>query len=125
VFLKDAAPATLARAKTWEEAIFRMARASAIGPLSGDVPPGSAQAVVNEATVILPLAELIDLSAERARLQAARAKLAAELEKVSAKLSDEKFVQRAPEAIIAENEERRENFSAEIARLDAALARIA
>ena len=34
------------------------------------------------------------------------------------------FVARAPEAIIAENQERRENFGAEIARLDAALARI-
>jgi valyl-tRNA synthetase len=124
IFLKDAAPETLARATRWEEAIFRMARASAIGPLLGDIPKGSAQAVVNEATIILPLAELIDLAAERARLQAARAKTAAELEKVRAKLADEKFVARAPEAIIAENEERRETFSAEITRLDAALSRI-
>jgi valyl-tRNA synthetase len=125
IFLKDAAPETLARAARWEEAIFRMARASSIGPLQGEIPKGSAQAVVNEATIILPLAELIDLAAERARLQAARAKAAAELEKVNAKLADEKFVARAPEAIIAENEERRENFSAELARLDAALGRIA
>jgi valyl-tRNA synthetase len=125
IFLKDAAPETLIRAARWEEAIFRMARASSIGKLDGEVPKGAAQAVVDEATVILPLAELIDLAAERARLQAARAKAAAELEKVRAKLADEKFVARAPESIIEENKERHEMFSAEIARLDAALGRIA
>jgi len=124
VFLKDAAAETLARAARWEEAIFRMARASSVGPLVGDVPAGCAQAVVGEATVVLPLAEFIDLAAERARLLAARVKVAAELEKVRAKLGDEKFVSRAPEAVIAENEERRSAFSAEVARLDAALSRV-
>jgi valyl-tRNA synthetase len=125
VLLKDASDETLARAARWREAIFRMARVSDIAALNGEIPKGSAQAVVGEATVILPLAELIDLDAERRRLQGLRAKAAAELEKVRAKLADEKFTSRAPEAIIAENQERRENFSAEIIRLDAALSRIA
>jgi valyl-tRNA synthetase len=124
ILLQDAAPETLDRAERWKEAIFRMARASEIGPITGDIPKGSAQIVVNEATIILPLADLIDLDAERARLQAARAKAAAELQKVEQKLANEDFVKRAPEAIIAENHERRENFRAEILRLDAALSRI-
>jgi valyl-tRNA synthetase len=124
VLLKDASAETLLRAERWKEAIFRMARASEIGPLTGEVPRGSAQAVINEATVILPLAELIDLDAERARLQSAQAKAAAELAKVEQKLGNADFVARAPEAIIAENRERRENFQAEIARLEAALQRI-
>jgi valyl-tRNA synthetase len=102
-----------------------LARASEIGPLEGDVPRGSAQVVLGEATLVLPLAEIIDLDAERARLSAARAKAAAELEKVRAKLANEDFVKRAPEAILAEHEERRESFSSEILRLDAALQRIA
>jgi valyl-tRNA synthetase len=124
VFLKDASAETLARAARWQEAIFRMARASSVGALAGDVPKGSAQTVVDEATVVLPLADLIDLDVERRRLEGARAKVAAELDKVLAKLADENFTSRAPEAIIAEHEERRENFAAELARLDAALARI-
>jgi valyl-tRNA synthetase len=124
VFLKDAAPETLARAERWREAIFRMARASEIGPLTGAIPKGSAQLVLNEATLVLPLAGLIDLDAERARLGAARKKSFAELQKVEQKLGNSDFVARAPEAIITENQERRENFLAEIARLDAALARI-
>ena len=124
VLLKDASAETQLRAERWKEAIFRMARASEIGPLEGDVPRGSAQTVINEATVILPLAELIDLDAERARLKAAQAKAVAELAKVEQKLGNADFVARAPEAIIAENQERRENFCSEIARLDAALERI-
>ncbi len=125
VLLKDASSTSLARAERWREAISRMARASEIGPLHGEVPRGSAQVVLHEATVVLPLAELIDLNAERARLAAACKKAAAELEKVQQKLASADFVARAPEAIIAENQERREIFLAEIARLDAALARIA
>ena len=89
------------------------------------MPKGSAQAVLGEATIVLPLAEIIDLDAERARLKAARTKAEAELAKVEQKLANEDFVKRAPEAIIEENEERRRNFSAEITRLDAALQRIA
>jgi valyl-tRNA synthetase len=125
VFLQGPSAETLARAAAWQEAIFRMGRASEIGPLEGAIPQGSAQVVVNEATVVLPLAGLIDLGAERRRLEVARAKAAAELEKVRAKLADENFVKRAPEAIITENQERRETFLAELVRLDAALARIA
>jgi valyl-tRNA synthetase len=125
VLLQDASSETLARAARWEEAIFRMARASEIGPLKGEVPRGSAQAVLGGTTIVLPLADIIDLDAERARLQAARGKAAAELQKVEQKLANEDFVRRAPEAILAEHEERRENFSSEILRLDAALQRIA
>ena len=125
VLLKDAAPHNLAWANAWSEPIARMARASEIGPVLGEVPKGSAQAVLGEATIVLPLAEIIDLEVERARLKAARTKAEAELAKVEQKLGNEDFVKRAPEAIIEENEERLRNFSAEITRLNAALQRIA
>ena len=125
VWLKDAAPESLARMADWAEAISRMARASEAGALPGEVTKGSAQAVIGEATIVLPLAGIIDLDAERTRLAAARAKAASELDKVEQKLANADFVQRAPAAIIEENEERRQNFTSEILRLDAALARIA
>ena len=125
VLLKDAAPHNLAWANAWSEPIARMARASEIGPVLGEVPKGSAQAVLGEATIVLPLAEIIDLEVERARLKAARTKAEADLAKVEQKLGNEDFVKRAPEAIIEENEERLRNFSAEITRLNAALQRIA
>ncbi len=125
VLLQDAAAATLARGAEWFEAISRMARASAFGPLAGEVPHGAAQAVLGEATIVLPLAGIIDLAAERARLTATRAKAAAELQKVEQKLANADFVSRAPEAILEEHRERQESFAAEVARLDVALQRIA
>ncbi|HUZ62383.1 MAG TPA: class I tRNA ligase family protein, partial [Acetobacteraceae bacterium] len=125
VLLKDAAPATLARAGNWAEAIRRMGRASEVRALAGDIPKGAAQAVVDEATLVLPLAEIIDLAAERARLARERDKAAAEAEKIARKLDNADFVARAPEEVVEENRERLGAARAEIARLEAALRRIA
>jgi valyl-tRNA synthetase len=124
ILLKDASPETLARGERWIEAIGRMARASSFGPLLGEMPRGAAQAVVDEATVVLPLAGLIDLDAERARLARERAKAANEAGKVLKKLGNPDFVSRAKEEVVAENRERLAAAEAEMARLDAALARI-
>ncbi|MDI3306769.1 MAG: valine--tRNA ligase [Acetobacteraceae bacterium] len=125
LLVKDAAPESLARAGRWIEAISRLGRVTEVLPLVGDPPKGVAQAVVGEATVMLPLAEVIDLAAERARLAKERAKAAAEAEKIAAKLANESFVARAPEEVVEENRERLDAARAEMARLDAALARIA
>ncbi|MBX6741963.1 MAG: valine--tRNA ligase [Acetobacteraceae bacterium] len=125
LLVKDAAPESLARAGRWIEAIRRLGRVTEVLPLVGDPPKGVAQAVVGEATVMLPLAEVIDLAAERARLAKERAKAAAEAEKIAAKLANESFVARAPEEVVEENRERLDAARAEMARLDAALARIA
>ncbi len=124
VLLQDALPATLARAEAWFEAISRMARVSEIGPLTGSVPRNVAQIVLGEATVLLPLEGLIDLDAERKRLAGARAKAEQELAKVVQKLGNVDFTSRAPEAVLEEHREREQNFSSEMQRLTAALARI-
>jgi valyl-tRNA synthetase len=125
VLLRDAAAATLGRAERWQEAIRRLARASEISPLEGALPGGAAQIVVDEATVVLPLAGLIDLDAERARLARERDRAAQEAEKVAKKLANADFVARAPAEIVAENRERLDGFQAEMARLAAALQRLA
>jgi valyl-tRNA synthetase len=83
------------------------------------------QAVHGEATLLLPLAGVIDLAAERARLAKERAKAEAEARKVEAKLGNADFVARAKEEVVEENRERLVNFQAEMQRLDAAMARIA
>ncbi len=125
LLVKDAAPESLARAARWMEAIRRLGRVTEIAPLAGDPPRGVAQAVVGEATVMLPLADVIDLGAERARLAKARAAAEAEARKIAAKLGNADFVARAPEEVVEENRERLAEAEAEMARLDAALARIA
>ncbi|MDE1906028.1 MAG: valine--tRNA ligase [Rhodospirillales bacterium] len=125
VFLQDAKPETLSRAQSWFEAISRMARASEIGPLTGPVPKNAAQAVLNEATIILPLEGLIDLEAEKKRLATTLAKAEAELAKVQAKLANADFTARAPEAVLEEHRERAQSFTNEAQRLRAALGRLA
>ena len=92
--------------------------------LSGDVPKNSAQAVLDEATVVLPLAGLIDLAAERKRLAGTRDKALGEAKKMAQKLANVDFVARAKPEVVEENRERLAGFEAEAARLEAALARI-
>ena len=125
ILLRDAQPETLARAGRWAESIHRMARASTVGPLEGALPPGSAQVVVDEATVVLPLAGVIDLAAERARLGKERAKALAEAEKVIRKLDNAEFVAKARPEIVEENRDRLAAFQNDAARIEAAMARIA
>ena len=125
ILLKDATPETIARGNRWIEAIARMARASQFAALDGDVPQNAAQAVLDEATIVLPLAGLIDLAAERTRLQKERTKIASDADKTAKKLGNADFIARAPDDVVEENRDRLATAEAEIARLDAALKRIA
>ncbi len=125
LLLSGASGETLDRARRWEEAIKRLGRATEIRELPGEAPKGAVQAVVGEATIMLPLADVIDLGAERARLAKERARIAGEAQKIEAKLGSEVFVSRAPEEVVQENRERLAAAQVEMARLDAAMARIA
>ena len=125
LLVKDAAPETLARAGRWLDSIRRLGRVTEVTPLAGDPPRGVVQAVVGEATAMLPLADVIDLAAERARLAKERGRAATEADKIAAKLGNADFVARAPEAVVEENRERLDAARAEVTRLDAALARVA
>ena len=124
LLLAGASGESLDRAKRWEEAIKRLGRATEIRALEGEAPKGAVQAVVGEATLMLPLADVIDLAAERARLAKERARAASEAEKTAAKLASDVFVSRAPEEIVQEMRERLAAQRTEMARLDAAIARI-
>ncbi len=124
VLLRDASAETLARAARWIDPIRRLARAASVEALEGDLPKGAAQTVLDEATIVLPLAGLIDLDAERARLKKEADKAAGEAEKMERKLGNAEFVAKAKEEVVAENRERLESLRAEIARIEAALARV-
>ncbi len=124
VLLRDAAPETQARAARWADAAARLARVSAITPAPADPPSGSAQIVLDEAILFLPLAGLIDLDAERARLARERDRAAGDRDKVLRKLDNADFVARAKPEVVEENRERAREAGREIERLDGALARL-
>ncbi len=125
LFLREASQATLERLGRWREPILRLARLSDAAPLVGEVPPGSAQAVLDEATLVLPLADVIDVAAERARLEREVARQQEEMARLDAKLANPAFVARAAEEVVEESRERRAAAAQAKARLEAALARLA
>ncbi len=124
VLLRGAAPEKLEWAARWSEVLGRMARASEVTALVDEPPRHSAQMGLDEATIVLPLAGLIDLDAERARLEKDLARAQAEAAKVAAKLGNADFVARAKPEVVEENRSRLAGFEADIARLQAALARL-
>ncbi|WP_022942633.1 valine--tRNA ligase [Psychromonas hadalis] len=66
----------------------------------GETTPVSATALVGELELLIPMAGLIDVDAELTRLSKQLEKAQKELGKISGKLSNERFVSNAPEAVI-------------------------
>ena len=71
------------------------------------IPKGSAQFVLGEAVVALPLGDVIDFAKERARLEKDLKKAQDEIARFDAKLSNEQFVSKAPEEVLTEQREKR------------------
>jgi valyl-tRNA synthetase len=120
--ISGASEATAARAKHHEDTILRLARIDAIS--FGKAPAGAVQIVLDEATLALPLAGVIDVAAESKRLQREIDKIGSEIKQLDAKLANEKFVSRAPEHVVEEQRERKADAEAVAARLEQALRRL-
>ncbi|MBK4720695.1 valine--tRNA ligase [Azospirillum sp. YIM DDC1] len=123
--LKDAGPESLKRLDTHRDLILRMGRLASAEPLSGPVPKSAVQAVLDEATLILPLEGIVDLDKERARLTKEIEKLSGEIKKIDAKLSNEQFVAKAPEEVIEEQRDRRDTAEQARDKLQKALEMLA
>jgi valyl-tRNA synthetase len=121
--LVKAAPQTAARARQWSEFIQRLARVSEIA-FADAAPDGALQLVVRGDVAALPLKGVIDLAAERARLGKEMAKADADIARVDAKLNNPNFVARAPEEVVEEEKEKREEALARKAKLAEALKRL-
>src|SRR3984957_5424984 len=121
--LADASPQTAIRAKHWSEFIQRLARIADIS--FADAPPrGAVQLVVRGDVAALPLKGVIDLDAERARLAKDMAKADADIARVDAKLNNPNFASRAPEEVVEEEKEKREEAQARKAKIAEALQRL-
>jgi valyl-tRNA synthetase len=114
---------TTERLETHRAALERLARVEGIEAAAA-APRSALQLVVGEATYALPVGEVIDLKAEGARLQKEIKKLADEVGKIDAKLGNANFVARAPEEVVEEQRERRQQAEQTRARLSTALERL-
>ena len=124
LLIKDANGETQNRLKDHDGVITRLARLSSVAAVPAKIPAGAVQEVLFEATLILPLADVIDIAAERARLQKTLEKLDAEIAKADAKLGNAAFVDRAPAHVIETERERLAEQRATRVRLSEALARL-
>ena len=110
-------------ARRWAETIKRLARVGEVD-FAKAPPASSLQLVVRGTLAAIPVAGLLDIEAERARLGKEIAAEEGEVAKVDAKLANADFVARAPEEIVAENQERREASLARIAKMKGARERL-
>jgi valyl-tRNA synthetase len=89
------------------------------------IPKGSAQFVLEDAVVALPLGDVIDFAKERQRLEKDLKKAQEEISRFDAKLGNEQFVAKAPEEVLTEQREKRAEAAALAARLEEAIKRLA
>ncbi|CRY14943.1 valine--tRNA ligase [Yersinia enterocolitica] len=107
VMLRGASAEAQRRVLENQSFIQSLARLSSLTLLpEGDKGPVSVTKLVEGAEVLIPMAGLIDKATELERLAKEVAKLEAEIERIEGKLSNEGFVARAPEAVVAKERER-------------------
>ena len=106
-----------------DAAIRRLARGSAVS-VADVAPPNSAQAVVGDVVVCLPLEGIVDLAAERARLSKEVGRLEKDIERIDGRLGNARFLEKADEDTIEEQREKRREAEARLAKLRAAIERL-
>lgn len=85
----------------------------------GKETPASVTALIGELELLIPMAGLIDAEAELTRLAKQLEKATKELDKVSGKLSNERFVSNAPEAVITKEKAKQAEYQTTCDKLNA------
>ena len=124
LLLKDAEPLAAERIERHREHFMRLARVDEFEPVA-TVPAGGIQAIVDGATLILRLGDVVDLAGEKARLGKEIGRLDAELAKIAAKLANPGFLAKAKAEVVEEQREREADVIRDRDRLKAAYDRLA
>jgi valyl-tRNA synthetase len=124
MWLNGAGDENLRRLHDNEEAIIRLARLDGISKGDQEVPTGAVQIVLDDATIVLPLADVIDIDKEKERLGRELDKARGEIEKLDKKFGNKGFLAKAPEHVVEEQHERKRDAESTETRLAAALARL-
>ncbi|MEO0981381.1 MAG: valine--tRNA ligase [Pseudomonadota bacterium] len=121
--LANASDEAQGRARRHDGVLTRLARLDRI-EIANVAPDGTVNAVLDEATLCLDIAGLIDLDAERARLDKEIGKLEGDIAGIDKKLSNEKFVARAPAEVVQEQHTRKADAEAVVEKLKASRQRL-
>ena len=88
------------------ELIMRLARLESLSHLEGAMPKGAVQDIIDEATMILPIADVIDVKIEKARLEKEINKLKSEVIRFEKKLGNRDFITNAPNNVVEKERQR-------------------
>ena len=88
------------------------------------MPKASAQIVLDEATIALPLEGVIDFGAEKTRLDKELEKIAKDTAAIDGRLNNPGFVAKAPPEVLDESRERKAELEARKAKVTEALGRL-
>lgn len=125
ILLKNVGPEEQRRLDENQQFLSSLAKLATITLLSdNEEAPISATSLLGNMEILIPMAGLIDKDAEIARLNKQMEKVQKDLDRVSGKLNNEKFVGKAPEAVIAKEREKLAEFETTIAKFEAQKARI-
>ncbi|MBQ7102658.1 MAG: valine--tRNA ligase, partial [Anaerotignum sp.] len=80
--------------------------------------------VIKDATIYMPLAELVDFAKEIERLEKEKSKLEKEVDRVVKKLANQGFVAKAPANVIEEEKAKEEKYKAMLAQVEERLAQL-
>ncbi|QKJ85529.1 Valine--tRNA ligase [Paramixta manurensis] len=118
VLLRGASAEVQRRVNDNRSFLQSLARLSAITLLAADDKgPVSVTKLVEGAELLIPMAGLVDKAAELERLVKEVTRLEGEIAKIAGKLSNEGFVSRAPEAVVAKERDRMAEFEQAKAKL--------
>jgi valyl-tRNA synthetase len=125
MIMSGSGPEAQAFVAAHDELIHRLARISDIVVTeSTETPKGAVQFVHRDATVMLPLADVLDLAQEKARLQKSIDKTDGEIKKIHKKLQNQQFISKAPESVVEEQNDRLADEQATRGKLTEALERL-
>ncbi|MDW8847643.1 valine--tRNA ligase [Erwinia sp. MMLR14_017] len=118
VLLRGASADVVRRVNDNHNFLKTLARLQSITCLTADEKaPVSVTKIIDGAELLIPMADLVDKAAELERLAKEVTKLEVEIGKIESKLSNEGFVSRAPEAVVAKERERMTEFGQAKAKL--------
>ncbi len=113
------------RVESWRPWLERFGRIASIQWLDANTtPPESAMALVDELKILIPLAGLIDKDAELQRLEKEIERIRKELPRIENKLANPKFIERAPEQVVAKEKQKLEELTATLSQLEEQFSRI-
>jgi valyl-tRNA synthetase len=99
-----------------ENAIMKLARISGI-EYNGKRPGLTASAVVQGMDVFMPLADLIDVDVEKTRLEKEITRIEKQLIGMTQKLSNQSFLARAPEDVVAKEKQKQQDWQVNLEKL--------